>query len=1185
MWLTTVSIRRPIFIVMFVLALIVMGLVSRGRMPAELNPNVDLPYVTVLTTYAGAGPNEIETLISEPIEKAVTSIGNLRNVTSSSQDGVSTVVLEFELGTDLDAVTADVRDKVSAIKMQLPEDADEPTILKLDIASQPIMTIGLEGPLSPKEMRILADDVISDRLAKVGGVASVNVIGGEEREISVAVDKNRLDAYGIGMDKVVAAVRSANLNVPAGSVKEDTRDYSVRTVGEYQSADEIGDVRIFVEGRNGEPDSVIRLADIATIHDTVAEVERFSRLNGEPSVTLQIQKQSDANTVAVAEGIKEQLEEMEPLFPEGVHPVIARDAAVFVEESLNDVNKSLVEGILLVVVIVFLFLHTVRATFIVMLAIPTSIIATYLPISSFGFTLNTMTLLALALVVGILVDDSIVVLENIERHLRMRKKPRQAAVDGRSEIGLAAITITMVDIVVFVPIAFMGGIVGQFFKQFGVTVATATAFSLFMSFTLTPMLASRWMKSEEEEERDEEARRERIRSGRMSFKDRIDSVAGSIFGVLERFLRGLDAKYRVLLHWALTNRFLVIVIGIVSLLVVFAMAMPKSGMVAASGPRVVIALMALLLSALAMTFSKSRTVAISFGLVMAFIALTIYLPFGFGFFPDVDRGEFSVTIRTPPGSSLVATDKVVREVEAVLEQMPELKPVEYTVSDRKLLLPWTWFSSHKETQQGFYTSTIGSASASVFGGGETGAQYARIDVKVVDKNKRSRGIHEIADWVAQRTAAIAGAEQISVSVGGGVGPGSGITQEVQGQNMADILKQANVVADALRKTPGAVDVDISYKESKPERRIVVDRVRAAQYNLTVAQVATAARTAIAGDDSAKLREEGTEYPIRVHYSELQRNKASDVESLIVANKSGAPIYLRDVADVRYDYAPTKIDRKNRQRVVYVTANLATGAQLGNVEQAFRANLAKAETVPGTTVNTGGSGKMMAESFGYMGSALILAVLLVYMLMGALFESFLTPFVIMFSLPQAMVGALLALLITGKSLSVVAMIGIIMLMGLVTKNAILLIDYTNTLRHRGLKRDDAVLEAGPTRLRPILMTTLAMIGGMMPTALALNQGAEMRSPMAIAVIGGLAMSTMLTLIVIPVVYTIVDDLWHGFLRRFFPSAYRRALEYETHPVGLDDIDDKPSGDGGDQNGGDGAEISAEKHWEAYKPVEE
>ncbi|MGB9620056.1 MAG: efflux RND transporter permease subunit, partial [Armatimonadota bacterium] len=545
------------------------------------------------------------------------------------------------------------------------------------------------------------------------------------------------------------------------------------------------------------------------------------------------------------------------------------------------------------------------------IAIPTSIMATYLPIGSLGFSLNNMTLLALSLVVGILVDDSIVVLENIERHLRMRKHPRQAALDGRSEIGLAAITITFVDIVVFVPIAFMGGIVGQFFKQFGITVATATAFSLLMSFTLTPMLASRWMKSEDEKERDEEAQKERLAAGSASLKYRIDAASGKVFGALERVLRSVDHRYRGVLEWALHNRFLTVVIGVVSLLVVFAMVFPLPGPGAEPAaakmllPRVIIALLALALSSAAMLVnSRSKKIALAFGIVMAVVALTVYLPFGFNMFPDVDRGMFSISVRTPPGTSLAATDEVVRRIERVLDRVPELKG-------------------------GFYTSVVGAASAGIFGG-DSGPEYARIDAQCVDKSLRKRGIHEIVDWVSEQLASVPGAARISTGVISGMGGGmvQGLQKEVQGQRMDDILEEANRVAQVMRRTPGAIDVDISYKEAKPERRIVVDRVRAAQFNLSVAQIAMAARTAIDGDDSARLREEGTEYPIRVQFAKSGRDKASDVENIIVGTADGAPIRLKDVADIKYDLAPTKIDRKNRQRVVYVTANIASGTQLG-----------------------------------------------------------------------------------------------------------------------------------------------------------------------------------------------------------------------------------------------------------------
>jgi HAE1 family hydrophobic/amphiphilic exporter-1 len=1138
MWLTSTAIRRPVFIVMFVLALVVLGLQSRSKMAKELFPSMDAPFITVITSYPGAGPSEIETLVTEPIEKAVSSIGNLKDVTSTSQQGTSTVQLEFEYGTDVEAAASDVRDKVATIKASLPADADEPKVMKMDISSMPVMTIALAGNLSAKEMRILADNTVSDQLAKIGGVAAVNVSGGEEREIQVSVDKSRLEAYGIGIGSVVDALRSANSNNPAGSIKEDARNYTVRTVGEFANVKDIASAPIqLMDGPDGAK-QVIRVSDVAEIRDTVLEPTKIVRLNGKPSVILSVQRQSGANTVAIAEGIKEELAVLQAVLPAGVKPIITMDQSVNVENALEAVNSSLLEGVLLVVVIVFLFLHTARATFIVGLAIPTSLMATYVPTGALGFTQNQMLLLALSLVVGILVDDSIVVLENIERHLRLRERPEEAALNGRSEIGLAAITITMVDIVVFLPIAFMGGMMGMVFRQFGLTVACATAFSLLMSFTLTPMLASRWMKSEADKDRDQEAIHERRAAGKLTPKDRLDLIAGTLFDLLERGMRGLDRRYRDTLEWALANRFLTIIIGVTSLLVVFAMVMPLSrqGM----GPRVLIALLALLGAAAAMVVNrKSKSIALMFGGAMVVIALTIYLPFGFEFFAQSDEGQFSVTVRMPSGTSLNATDKGVRQIESIVRQLPEMRTVHYDVSDRSWLNPFSWFRHHRESQTGYCVSTSGSGSqGGPEGSGNSGSQYASISVKVVDKQYRKRSLQHIVDWVSQQTAHIPGAEAISVSASSGMGMTSEVSKVVQGQKLDDVIEQANRVADVMRKTPGLVNVDISYKPSTPERRIVVDKYRAAKLGLTESQVASAARTAIDGDNTVKLRESGTEYPVRVQYALDQRDKAADVSTLIIGTRAGAPIYLSDVATVAHAFAPNKIERKNRQKVVTISAGVASGYQMGNLNQAVDNVLRGTPVVAGTTVGSGRSSRMMTEAFGSILAALMLAILLVYMLMGALFESFLTPFVIMFSLPQAMVGALLALLVTGNSMGITAMIGIIMLMGLVSKNAILLLDYTNTLMSRGKGRHEALLEAGPTRLRPILMTTCAMVGGMLPTALALSQGSETRSPMAIAVIGGLLLSTLLTLIVIPVVFTLVDDAWRAFLRRFFPGAYRR-----------------------------------------------
>jgi len=1176
MWLTDVSIRRPVFITMVVLALIVLGLYSRSRMPAELTPKIDLPYISIVTVYPGAGPQEIETLVTKPIEDAVGSTSNLKNITSSSQDGLSVVFMEFEMGTDVDVAAADVRDKLAAAKGNLPDDAKDPIVTKADITAQPIVTLALRGTMSGRELRDYADHTLKDRLSKVSGVASVSVGGGEVREISVAVDRDRLQAYGITIDQLAAMLQAENLNLPSGSIKEGElgaalRDYAVRAVGEFKNAEEIENLQLSIPGAG-----TIRLGDIAEVKDTVQEASTITRLNGENTVVLAVQKQSNANTIAVADGIKKEVMALngekqgwkwkldwkpffihreetivpngKPQLPNGVKLITITDDSTYVRDSLNEVNSSLIEGIILVVLIVFLFLHSGRATLIVACAIPTSLIATYLPMWAFGFSLNMMTLLALALCVGILVDDSIVVLENIERHVRKGEPPRQAALTGRSEIGLAAITITLVDVVVFVPIAFMSGIVGQFFRSFGITVATATLFSLFMSFTLTPMLASRWLKSKEQEDMDA--------AGAQTFIKRL-------FANFEGFYSSLDRRYRGVLEWALENRALVLSIGTTTLLGLFGMvqqtpmpaklaiaaiivaypllstiASPRRAAIALGAPLPIAAVLIVLLAilgirgtpmtaamglagiALAAAFigslvlaifgraTKGRRVALIYVTVMVIMVMLLKFPLGGDFMPSSDRGQLSVTIELPAGSGLDATDKVARQVEEILSQVRGME---------------------------YYQTTIGSTSAgSILGGGETGSQYAHISVKLKDRGpERPESIDEVVTQLTEQTAPIPGAK-ITVQNLGRVGRGgSPIQMEITGTNMDEIVRVAREVEQRIQKVPGAINVDNSWKVGKPELQVSIDRVRAADRGLTVAQVASALRTSIEGNTNAKLRESGNEYDIRVRLAKVDRSDIGDISNVIVAHSNGSPVYLRDVADIKLAAAPNVIQRKNKQRLVIVSADNAPGPgnDLSSVQSRVN-NAIKDVDLGSTTISVGGTSQMSQESNANILSALILAVALVYMLMGALFESFFTPFVIMFSLPQALIGALFALMITGKTLSIISMIGVIMLVGLVTKNAILLVDYTNTLRSRGLRRDDALKEAGPTRLRPILMTTFAMIGGMLPTALALSKGSEWRAPMAIAVIGGLILSTMLTLLVIPTTYSVMDDIVNWIMKKVF-----------------------------------------------------
>lgn len=1117
MWLTNLAIKRPVAILMLIGALIVLGLQGFMKMPAEQDPRVEFPFITVSTVYPGAGPGEIETLVTKPIEDAVGSVNGVKNVTSTSQQGISTVAIEFLLSVNSDVAAADVRAKVDAVRARLPREVDAPTIQKANTTSTPIlyMTMRSKTGRTTKDVRDLADRVVKDQLGQVSGVASVSVTGGDVRELQVRLSKSRLDAYGLTVSDVASAIKSQNLNVPSGRVTEGNRDYAVRVIGEFSSAAELSQVRLSFGGRNGSADRTIPITDLGVVEDTVAERSANASLSqrqgdtkvlppSTDTVSIAVQKTSEGNTVDIVLGVRKQMIGLAKLLPEDIEFTVTQDKAVKTDENLKDVEVTLVIGAILAVLIVFFFLHNLRGTMIVALSIPTSIIATFLVMYGLGFTLNSMTLLGLSLAVGILVDDSIVVLENIYRHLSMGETPEEAARNGRGEIGLAAVTITLVDVVVFVPVAFMGGIVGQFFRSFGLTVAVATLFSLLMSFTLAPMLASRWYRKGEYKE-----------------------AHGGFFGAINTFYGKLEKGYARALGWALHHRGTVLYIGNMALVLVVLWMMT-----AASGPKALatagpLALMQVVVGVVLVAVSvvrKRRTlepiIATVIGalatMLVAGMAGTVGKPLGFRFAPGQDQGQVALTVELPAGASLDATTKVLHEIEAQINDIPEIKYIE---------------------------SSAGATSAGGFqGGNNSGTNFGQVRVTLIDaigtierlefwKNHselRSRSDVDISGVIRQRIKNIPGADIKVAEVSGFNGSAAPVQIEIVGPNMDENVANARKVRDVLAKTKGILTPDISFKATKPEVQVVLDRERAAQFGLSVQQVAGALRDAVEGNIDAKFRENGEQYDIRVQYDALDRSSVADVGSVIVATKGGQPIRVSDVAKTLEGRGPTKIDRKNRQRQITVSAYLAPGEVIGNMQQRIDPSIQKIDFGK-AKYKWGGEANTMAEEGVYMVTALGLAITLVYMLMAALFNNFLYPFIIMLSIPQALVGGLLGLIITGKPMSIIAMIGVIMLMGLVTKNAILLVDFTNTLRARGYRREDAIREAGPTRLRPILMTTLAQILGAMPIALALGRGSEFRQPLGIVVVGGLCLSALLTLLVIPCVYTVFDDISEGFGR--------------------------------------------------------
>ncbi len=1108
MWLTSISIRRPVFILMVVSALLVLGYTSMTKMKLELNPKVDFPVVSVLTTYPGAGPAEIETQVTKKVEDAVASVNGVKTITSASQDGLSIVSVEFYLGTSSDTASSDIREKVGAIRGSLPTDAKEPVVQKFDFNSQPIVYYGLTGKRPSRDLRDMADNIIKARLSKVGGVGAVSITGGDQREISIGIKRDRLDAYGIGIEQLVALAKGNTLNFPVGHIVEGNREYSLRVVGEFSNIDQIRNTEIFVP--NGQ---TIKLSDIADIKDTVAERRDDSRINGTESIAIVVQKTSEGNTVDVAKGVRAEVDKLAMELPPDVKFVLNQDLSEQTVDQVGDVRASLFLGTVLAVLVVYLFLHNLRGTFIVAIAIPTSIMATFLPMNAMGFSLNGMTLLALSLSVGILVDDSIVVLENIYRHLAKGEDPIQASINGRSEIGLAAITITMVDVVVFLPIAFMGGIVGQFFRAYGLTVAIATLFSLFMSFTLTPMLASRW-----------------YRKG-----DSVEATGG-IFGAFNRFYAMLDHIYRSVLATALKYRGIVVYAGTGLLVLVFVAIIAS---VAGKGFAVALPKLAIFFAVFGLLFTyKYRLLGIITtvaGVAAVFLAFAIGAGHGkplllFRFAPEQDQGEVSVIGEMPAGTSLAATAEVVKKVERIIATVPDVA--------------------------GTFVS-LGATSTGSRGAASVGTQYFTMSLKLRPKislmesvspwsskeGLRNRNDTLVADELRTKIGQFPGASIKIAAESGFKGGGAPLQVNLLGRNIRELSALGDKVLTIFKEEPGVMNADVSTRIGKPEQQIKIDRTKASSFGLSIATIAASLRTSIEGNNTSVVyRENGNEYPINIHFQDSDRKDVNKVQDIVVGSVAGnnglQPVRLSDVADVVLATGPTKIDRLDRQTLVSVTANVAPGFAPGNMQLNIDKKLAGIN-FGANAFQWGGENKTQAEEGVYMVSALGLAIVLVYMLMAALFDNMLYPLVIMLSLPQAMIGALIGLMVAGQALSIVAMIGVIMLVGLVTKNAILLVDYTNTLRERGFSRTDAILEAGPTRLRPILMTTIAMIFGMLPTAMSLGRGGEFRAPVATTIVGGLILSTMLTLLVIPCVYTYFDDMSRVIAR----VVFRRKLEPE------------------------------------------
>lgn len=1041
MSITELSIKRPAFITIVFIALAVMGLLGYSKLGTDLLPKMDFPWVTVIVTYPGAGPEEIEDLVTKPIEEAVAGAAQLENVRSFSNEGYSVVLGQFLLTAKADDAASDIERRVSQVRSKLPKDALEPVILKNDISAAPIIRAALTSPsLTSTELYQFAKDKIKPRLESTEGVSQVNITGGRKREIKVAVDNEKLRAFNLSITQISQLIQTQNLDFPTGKITQETDQYIVRVKGKFTSIDEIGTLPI-VTLPSG---STIYIKDVATITDTYAEDSAPTRYDSEDAVGVQIIKTSDANATSTADKVYLSFANLEKEYAkEDIKFTIAQDVTSFTRASLREVFRDLGIAIILVASVLFLFLRSGRNAFIVMLAIPTSLVSTFLFMWIFGFTLNMMSMMALALVIGVLVDDSIVVLENIHRKLEEGMPPVQAAIAGRNEIGFAAIAITLVDVVVFLPISLVSGLAGKIFREFGLTVVVATLISLFVSFTLTPMLAAKFGKPHEKGE------------FRFALIRWVVNLLRSISDSFEKFQDWLTEKYRNVLEWSLAHR--------------------------------------------------KTIVFTSFLLFLASCSLVVTGKIGGEFITAPDRGEFALNYDFPAGTNIKTADSLIKIYEKKLAT--EKNIVRYM--------------------------TITGSQENAWGKVDRG-NVGQIQVKIREKDEQIRSMHDEMRHVKEMAADIPGlivrTEPIGIFGSANQPP---LQIEMRGTNLSDLVTYADSLALKIKDIKGLKNLKSSYEAGQPEVKIVFDRERLSAHNISLGEAALAIRTALAGNIDAKFKEGETEYDINVILDKINRSNATDVSNVTIINRLGQQMKVSDIATLHYGEGPTVIGRKNRERVVTLTGGL-DGRPIGDVVLDIQ------EVIKTMPVKKGmnepyfaGDAENQSKSFGDLGIAFILAILFVYMIMVALFESYAHPLTIMFSLPVALIGALVGLWITGKTLSIFTLVGLIMLMGLVTKNAILIVDRANARREEGHNVHESLMDAGPTRLRPIIMTTVTMILGMLPLAMGVGEGSEFRQAMAIALIGGLTSSMILSLVLVPVMYTYIEGA-----REKFPRFFKR-----------------------------------------------
>jgi len=1037
MWMTKVSINNPVFATMVMAALMVLGLFSYKRLAVDQLPDVSMPIAVISTPYPGASAEAVEQDVVRPIEQAVNTINGVKTIRSSSQIGFGWVVVEFQLNIDPRVAIQDVRDKVAEARRGFNRDVGEPTVSRASMDDdQPLVYLSMRSDSrSLRELSDLADQLVVKRLQGAPGVGNIVVSGDVGRELAVNLRPEKMAALGVGVNEVIAAIRAENQNISAGALVSDVTERVVRVSGKIRRAEDFARIIVARRGGAGGATTAITLGQVADVSDSQREETSFSTDSGKRAISIQIRKTRGANTIDMADGVKKQVTELKKSLPADIKLDITFDRSKFIKDGVDNVKTTILEGAVLTVLIVFFFLHSWRSTVITGLTLPISIFATFIVLYAMGFTINFMTLMAMSLSIGILIDDAIVVRENIVRHLAMGKSHMQAALEATNEIGLAVMATTFTIVAVFLPVAFMGGIIGKFFLQFGVTVVVAVMVSLFVSFTLDPMLSSIW--------HDPKSRW----MEKQPIKWLLDRQ--------ESLMDGLHQRYDVWLRWSLIHR--------------------------------------------------KTTLGIA---ALTFVGSFFLYPFiGSEFVPEEDDNWTSVQIQTPIGSSLAYTSTKAEQVETALRDFPEIKRISKTVNKNN-----AWF-----------------------------------ELQLVDKEARKLSQKQLDDMIRKRLNRIAGLEI-------NIGFNPPIQVYVMGPDIKELDRISQEVMNKMKAIKGIVDVDSSFKPTNPSLDVVVNRELASDLGVSMNEIGITARALIAGEPVGQWEgPDGENHQVMVRLPRSERTSISDLDKIFVrANGTNADgtarmVPLRQVADFQPSVSERRIDRRNLQRQIRIMAGVTSGVSVGDAAQEVKKITDATALPPGYRFQLGGSSQDMQESLGFAAAALALGVIFIYFILASQFGSFLQPIAIMASLPLSLIGVFLALMLFGSTLNLFSVIGFIMLMGLVTKNAILLVDFTNQGIREGKDRIEAILAAGQVRLRPILMTTTAMIFGMLPLALAFGAGSEQQSPMAHAVIGGIITSTIMTLVVVPVLFTYMDALGHRASRWLLRKPPTTVVPAEATPV--------------------------------------